>query len=60
VRRFVDVSCIRHGVDLFGHTFTSPVMLCPVGSQRAFHTEGELAVARAAQARGQLRILSTQ
>ena len=60
VRRFVDVSRIDMGMELFGQTFTSPVMLCPVGSQRAFHAEGELAVARAAQARGQLQILSTQ
>jgi 4-hydroxymandelate oxidase len=60
VRRFVDVSRIDMGMELFGHKFTSPVMLCPVGSQRAFHAEGELAVARAAQARGQLQILSTQ
>jgi 4-hydroxymandelate oxidase len=60
VRRFVDVSRIDMGMKLFGQMFTSPVMLCPVGSQRAFHAEGELAVARAAQARGQLQILSTQ
>ena len=60
VRRFVDVSRIDMGMELFGQKFTSPVMLCPVGSQRAFHAEGELAVARAAQARGQLQILSTQ
>ena len=60
VRRFVDVSRIDTGVELFGHTFTSPVFLCPVGSQRAFHAEGELASARAAQGRGQLQILSTQ
>ena len=60
VRRFVDVSRIDMGMELFGQRFTSPVMLCPVGSQRAFHPEGELAVARAAQARGQLQILSTQ
>jgi isopentenyl diphosphate isomerase/L-lactate dehydrogenase-like FMN-dependent dehydrogenase len=60
VRRFVDVSRIDMGMELFGQQFTSPVMLCPVGSQRAFHAEGELAVARAAQARGQLQILSTQ
>ena len=45
---------------LFGHKFTSPVMLCPIGSQGAFHADGELAVARAAQARGQLQVLSTQ
>ncbi len=60
VRRFVDVSRIDMGIELFGQKFTSPVLLCPVGSQRAFHAEGELAVARAAQARGQLQILSTQ
>ena len=60
VRRFVDVSRIDMGMELFGQKFTSPVMLCPVGSQRAFHAEGELAVARAAQVRGQLQILSTQ
>lgn len=35
-------------------------MLCPVGSQRAFNAESELAVARAAPARTQLQILSTQ
>jgi hypothetical protein len=50
VRRFVDVSRIDMGMELFGQKFTSPVMLCPVGSQKAFHAEGELAVARAAQA----------
>jgi 4-hydroxymandelate oxidase len=60
VRRFVDVSRIDMGMELFGQKFASPVMLCPVGSQRAFHAEGELAVARAAQARGQLQMLSTQ
>ena len=59
-RRFVDVSRIDTGMELFGQTFTSPIVLCPVGSQRAFHAQGELAVARAAQARGQLQILSTQ
>ena len=59
-RRFVDVSRIDMGMALFGHTFTSPVFLCPVGSQRAFHADGELASARAAQARGQLQVLSTQ
>ena len=59
-RRFVDVSRIDTGREIFGQTFKSPIVLCPVGSQRAFHAQGELAVARAAQARGQLQILSTQ
>jgi 4-hydroxymandelate oxidase len=60
VRRFVDVSKIDLSMSLFGQTFASPIVLCPVGSQRAFHAEGELAVARAAQARRHLQILSTQ
>jgi isopentenyl diphosphate isomerase/L-lactate dehydrogenase-like FMN-dependent dehydrogenase len=60
VRRFVDVSKIDMSVSLFGQTFASPIILCPVGSQRGFHAEGELAVARAAASRKQLQILSTQ
>ncbi len=60
VRRFVDVSKIDMSVSLFGQTYASPVFLCPVGSQRAFHADGELAVARAAQTAKQLQILSTQ
>ena len=60
VRRFVDVSKVDMSVSLFGQTFSSPIVLCPVGSQRGFHAEGELAVARAAAARKQLQILSTQ
>jgi len=60
VRRFVDVSKIDMSMSMFGQTFSSPIILCPVGSQRGFHAEGELAVARAAASRKQLQILSTQ
>ena len=60
VRRFVDVSKIDMSMSLFGQTFASPIILCPVGSQRGFHADGELAVARAAASRKQLQILSTQ
>ena len=59
-RRFVDVSRIDMSVDLFGARYTSPIVLCPVGSQKAFHADGELAAGRAAQAKGNLQILSTQ
>ena len=59
-KRFVDVAKIDMAVSLFGQTFPSPVMLCPVGSQRAFHPEAELAVARASKAKGHLQIMSTQ
>jgi 4-hydroxymandelate oxidase len=59
VRRFVDVSNIDMSLELFGTRFSSPIILCPIGAQRAFHPEGEIAVARAAKARGHVQILST-
>jgi 4-hydroxymandelate oxidase len=58
-RRFVDVSKIDTSVELFGTKFSSPIILCPLGAQRAFHPEGEIAVAKAAKARGHLQVLST-
>jgi 4-hydroxymandelate oxidase len=58
-RRFVDVGRIDLGTEVLGMKLASPVVLCPVGSQRAFHSDGELAAARAAKAKGQLQILST-
>src|SRR5437870_2742346 len=59
-RRFVDVSRLDMSTDLCGMKVNSPIILCPVGSQKAFHPEGEVAVARAAKAKGHLQILSTQ
>jgi 4-hydroxymandelate oxidase len=59
-RRLVDVSKLDMSMELFGMKWNSPIMLSPVSSQKAFHPEGEIAVARAAQARGNLQILSTQ
>ena len=58
-RRLVDVSKIDTRVTLLGEEYPSPIVLCPVGSQKAFHPEGELATARAARRRGHLQILST-
>lgn len=58
-RRLVDVSKIDMHVDLFGVRWDAPIFICPVGSQRAFHPEGEIAVARAAQSKKALQILST-
>src|SRR6516162_4855963 len=51
-RRFVDVSRMDMSVDLFGAKYNSPIVLCPVGSQHAFHRDGEVGAARAAQAKG--------
>ena len=59
-RRFVDVSRIDLSTDIFGMKLASPIVLCPVGGQKAFHTEGEVAAAMAAKAKGHLQILSTQ
>ena len=58
-RRFVDVSKMDMSVELFGTKFNSPVFLSPLGAQRAFNAEGEIASAKAARAKGQLQILST-
>jgi 4-hydroxymandelate oxidase len=59
-RRFVDVSKIDMSIELFGTRYNSPVLMCPIGSAGAFHPEGEVAAARAAQAKNQLLIVSTQ
>jgi 4-hydroxymandelate oxidase len=58
-RRLVDVEKIDMSARLFGATWSSPLVICPVGSQKAFHPEGEVAVARAARAKDHLQILST-
>jgi isopentenyl diphosphate isomerase/L-lactate dehydrogenase-like FMN-dependent dehydrogenase len=59
-RRFVDVSKVDMSIELFGTRFNSPVALSPIGSSRAFHADGELGTARAAQAKNALQIMSTQ
>jgi 4-hydroxymandelate oxidase len=58
-RRLVDVAKSDLRTELFGTAWDSPIFLCPVGAQRAFHPEGELAVARASSAKKALQILST-
>lgn len=58
-RRLVDVSNPDMRVDLLGERWDTPIILAPVGSQKAFHPIGELAAARAANATGHHQILST-
>ncbi|MBW2413233.1 MAG: alpha-hydroxy-acid oxidizing protein [Deltaproteobacteria bacterium] len=58
-RRLVDVREVDTSMELLGTKLSSPIVLAPVGSQKAFHPEGELAVARAARSRDHLQILST-
>lgn len=59
-RRLVDVQKIDMSVRLFGVTWGSPIVLAPVSSQKAFHPNGEIAVAKAARAKGHLQVLSTE
>ena len=58
-RRLVDVRQVDTSVTLFGRRWPSPITLAPVGGQRMFHPDGELAAARAARVDGHLQILST-
>jgi 4-hydroxymandelate oxidase len=58
-RRLRDATKVDMHVDLFGTTYDSPIFVCPVGVQKTFHPDGELAVARAAKARGTLQFLAT-
>jgi isopentenyl diphosphate isomerase/L-lactate dehydrogenase-like FMN-dependent dehydrogenase len=58
-RRLVDVSRADLSVDVFGVKWETPIFVCPVGGQQAFHAEGELATARAARAKRHQMILSS-
>ena len=58
-RRLRDATKVDMRVDLFGTVYNSPIFLCPTGGEQSFHRDGELAVARAAKARGTLQFLST-
>jgi len=58
-RRLVDVGRLDTRMELFGETYGSPIAVAPTGSNRAFHDDGELAVARAAKVGNHLEVLST-
>jgi len=58
-RRLVDVRRIDSHLELLGTKLSSPILLAPIGSQGAFHPEGELPVARAAKEMDHQLILST-
>lgn len=58
-RRLVDVSNPSTSVNILGAEASSPIFLCPVGSQGAYHAEAELGTARAAQAKNHHMALST-
>src|ERR1043165_9745176 len=58
-RRLVDVSKVDMSVDILGTRYPTPIVVAPVGGQKSFHAEGEIATARAAKAGNHLMILST-
>jgi 4-hydroxymandelate oxidase len=58
-RRLVDVEKVDMSRTLFGTKWSTPIVLSPLGAQKAFHPEGELAVAKAAGTKGHLMMLST-
>ena len=58
-RRVIDVSKIDMKTNILGVTYDSPIFICPVGGQRSFHPDGEIATAKAAKTANFLQILST-
>jgi len=56
--RLVDTASVDTRLELLGQQLSSPIVIAPVGSQRAFHPQGELATAKAARSRDHLQILS--
>ena len=58
-RRLVDVSKVDMSVNILGVKYDTPIIIAPVGGQKSFHAEGEIAVAKAAKAGNHLQILST-
>lgn len=59
MRRLVDVRKIDTSIELFGHRYSSPVLLAPCGRQSIYHPDAELAVARAARSKNVEFVLST-
>jgi len=58
-RRLVDVTHADLKTEVFGTTWDTPIYISAVGSQKAFHPEGEIATARAAKAKKTTQMLST-
>jgi isopentenyl diphosphate isomerase/L-lactate dehydrogenase-like FMN-dependent dehydrogenase len=59
VRRLVDTSKVDMSVRMLDARWDTPILLCPCGSHKAFHPEGEVAVARAAKTKKTLFVLAT-
>jgi isopentenyl diphosphate isomerase/L-lactate dehydrogenase-like FMN-dependent dehydrogenase len=58
-RRLVDVSKPNMKTEILGVTYDSPIFVCPIGGQKSFHADGEIAVAKAVKAGNHLQVLSS-
>jgi len=58
-RRLVDVSKVDMSTEILGVKYDTPIILAPVGGQKCWHEDGEIAAAKAAKAGNHLQILST-
>lgn len=58
-KRFVDIHTMDLSCEVFGRRYPSPIFLSPVGSQKAFHPDAEIATGKAAGARGHQMVLSS-
>ena len=58
-RRLVDVSKVDMSTEILGVKYDTPIVVAPIGGQKAFHEEGEIATAKAAKVGNHLQILST-
>jgi isopentenyl diphosphate isomerase/L-lactate dehydrogenase-like FMN-dependent dehydrogenase len=58
-RRLINVSNIDTQTEVLGLKMETPIIIAPVGFQKAFHPDGELAVARAAASKKHEMIVST-
>lgn len=59
-RMLQDVGRRDTGIELFGHHYPHPFLLCPIGVLEMAHAEADIAVARAAAAAGVPMIFSNQ
>jgi 4-hydroxymandelate oxidase len=59
-RRLVDVSKVDMSTEILGVKYASPIIIAPTGGHKAYHPDGETAVAKAAKGGDHLMILSTQ
>jgi 4-hydroxymandelate oxidase len=57
-RRLADLSRFDSSVSLYGTKYPTPIVINPVGSQKAFNVLGEIGTARAAKAKDHLMVLS--